>query len=149
VSGIFEEKVCETDEESVCAVNYLYDAFKSDFYKVTCVELCPVECQSVSYVASASYSDYPSREYYEVLKNNPILMKLNGNTNENLTLEILRESVACVYFYFGELKYTEIKEFPSISIISLVSNIGKLFYENSNRIKFEKSFFMNAKIKVS
>jgi hypothetical protein len=58
------------------------------------------------------------------LKQNPVLLENNGMINDNLTFEVVKESVACVYVFFGELKYTEINENPSLSFIGLLSNIG-------------------------
>jgi hypothetical protein len=45
-------------------------------------------------------------------------------SSENITYDMVSENVACVYIYFNELKYTQIYEFPSISPISLISNLG-------------------------
>jgi len=86
---------------------------------------CPVECDSVLYEASHEYSiisDY--------LKIYPI-----RNLTErfaNYTIDSISQNLSILNFNYERMEYTQIKEMPRTTIVSLIGELGGTVGKNSN-----------------
>ena len=98
-----------------------------------CLKQCPHECNSVTYSQRVSFSEYPSRNYMEFLiKNNVYLSNVlfppdqhDPNTTSRFDdLVLARDSLAKIFVYFDEIKYTKISEEISVTFFDLIANIG-------------------------
>ena len=94
--------------------NYSFDQFW-DFYsnfvsgknKKICTPLCPLECDSIKYDTSISFTKFSDNEYLA-------LYDINGTTDNLISIDI----------YYENLEYTSINQLPKMDIIDLISNIG-------------------------
>lgn len=91
-----------------------------------CFDLCPYECESISFDLSISYTQFHSQLYYQnTLKNNENLVDIFGvNSTDEITYELFSSQVLAMFIYFNKIATTEISETPSVSIASLLANIG-------------------------
>jgi len=113
-----------------CSLQYQLWTNGNDTCDTTCVEnivgtfdytkeckSCPVECDSVSYEASHEYSiisDY--------LKIYPI-----RNLTErfaNYTIDSISQNLSILNFNYERMEYTQIKEIPRTTIVSLIGELG-------------------------
>lgn len=105
------------------------------FNLTDCLDSCPHECRAESYDLSTSYSEYPSRVYFDKLRrgvlaplfsiNSSSLSHQQQNDNEELfQLKMARRSLTRVFVYFDEIKYTQITETPTMCFVDLVANVG-------------------------
>jgi hypothetical protein len=93
---------------------YSFDGFW-DFYsrfvrgenKRVCTPLCPLECDSIKYDTSISFTKFSDNEYLA-------LFELNGSVDNLISIDI----------YYENLEYTSINQLPKMDIIDLISNIG-------------------------
>ena len=84
--------------------------------------LSPLECDSVSYVLSTSYSDIPAPASIPLYSNvSKIRYKFPG---QNLTYELLKKNFMFLNVFYEETKYLAITEQESMSWIDCTSNIG-------------------------
>ena len=92
---------------------------------IECNKYCPLECYSISYELTSSFSSYPTRNYAKksLLNNTIITSKFQ---NETLTYDLLKESVLSLNIYYDKLTYTGIKKDTKTELIDLISNIGGL-----------------------
>ena len=67
---------------------------------------------------------FPSRQYAELLKLNPVIINNFAFENESLSYENLKESLVCFNVFFNRLQYTEITESAKTSPLDLISSIG-------------------------
>ena len=86
---------------------------------------CPLECQSIKYDTRISSQNYPSREQYELFKENKNLVKNYTNLNLNVTTYTEYKK----YFYklnifYDSMEYTYVTLSPAITVGSLLSNLG-------------------------
>ena len=94
--------------------NYSFDQFW-DFYskfvrgenKKICTPLCPLECDSIKYDTSISFTKFSDNEYLA-------LYDINGTIDNLISIDI----------YYENLEYTSINQLPKMDIIDLISNIG-------------------------
>lgn len=94
------------------------------FLSSQCSDLCPQECQTVSFDVSVSYFDFPTYLMYKgILMNNEQTLKKFFKT-DNITHEMFSNSLAAVNIHFNEIKITEMEEFAAMSFVELVSNVG-------------------------
>lgn len=85
-----------------------------------CNEMCPIECDSVSYETSVSYTQWPTYNSWLNAKQNNVSKFLE----KNMDFELVRKSFASVSIKFKNIKYTEITETPSMLFPDLVAAIG-------------------------
>ena len=84
-----------------------------------CIQLCPSECNSISYSVSTSFSSLNvNDQFLNMIKN------YFKNSWPVLTLEDIRKNYYYLNIYYSDLKYTNISEKPMSSIFDIVSNIG-------------------------
>lgn len=124
--GIYRQKLCLNR----CAVNRSlssnllldYESFKqnptdinnhfnSEEYK-KCLEMCPMECESVNYRTSVNIADYSNDNYLKMLF-----------TTRNRT-QVVKNNVLLVNLYFETITYTQIKEIAEMPFSNLLANIG-------------------------
>ncbi len=105
-----------------CYVNtYHYVFFSNDFIDSQCVPLCPLECERTEFDKSVSFNAYPTPYYeFQLLQSG----NLKGVYDPSEYSQPLRNNIAYLKIYFDSLSYTMITESPSISLITLISNIG-------------------------
>jgi hypothetical protein len=93
---------------------YTFDGFW-DFYsnfvrgenKKVCTPLCPLECDSIKYDISISFTKFSSNEFLS-------LYEINVNVNNLISIDI----------YYENLEYTNISQLPKMDLFDLISNIG-------------------------
>jgi hypothetical protein len=82
--------------------------------------LCPYECDSEIYSFESLHSNFPSDSYLQLIKRHPVVVSKFANQTD----ELVKSSVLRVLIYFNDLRYTQITESPSMTFLTLVSNIG-------------------------
>jgi hypothetical protein len=93
---------------------YAFDGFW-DFYsrfvrgenKKVCIPLCPLECDSIKYDTSISFTKFSENEFFA-------LFEVNGSVDNLISIDI----------YYENLEYTSINQLPKMDIFDLISNIG-------------------------
>jgi hypothetical protein len=102
---------------------YLFDVYykiiKDNIHK-KCLHECPIECDSIRYDISASFSKFEVKPAIEIIK--AIKFKVNP-IFENLTSADLNDLVFASVFY-NDLEYTSISQLPKMDFFDLISNIG-------------------------
>lgn len=93
----------------------LQDAFASD--RLGCFTKCRKPCSVTSYQLSAGYSRWPS------VKSQDWIFQMLSLQN-NYTVKNKRNGVAKLNIYFEELKYKTSSESPSVTMVTLLSNLG-------------------------
>lgn len=106
-----EHKYCKYDD--VC-LNRVYEETFKNLDKI-CYEKCPLECEKISYLKTISSTKLGNDEWMKYYQ--------EFYTLENSSVS---QELAVVNIYYESLAYTEITEAPTVSEISLLSNIGGL-----------------------
>jgi hypothetical protein len=115
---------CLNESQSSCSDNLFYEMYEQDQIAF-CTNICKAECTSISYDISSSYADFPSKKYYESLRENELIKKNFANEGiQNFTFEDLKSKMTSLRVYFSELSYTMISENEKMNIVDLLSNIG-------------------------
>ena len=112
---------CLNKTQIQCANKINADFIDSDIKK-NCELYCPLECNSILLEFSATTSNFPSKEYGELLKNFDIMKKNLGSSSINFD-EITKNSLA-LNIYFNDLEYTQIEETEKNDIVDLVANVS-------------------------
>ena len=107
---------CENQKNSDCWFNEI-SKFNNGEYNGYCSSQCPLECDSLEFDFSYSVSEFPSKEFYEKVK-------FYKESVKNLTYDDFKQRVLSISVYYPQLKYTEITEMPSTSLIDYLANIG-------------------------
>ena len=84
-----------------------YSKFVRGENKKICTPLCPLECDTIKYDTSISFTKFSENEYFA-------LFDLNGSVNNLISIDI----------YYENLEYTSIIQLPKMDIFDLISNIG-------------------------
>jgi hypothetical protein len=82
-----------------------YSKIKNKIEQV-CTPMCPLECDSIKYDASISFTKFSNEEF-------EALFRVNGS-----------QSVTSIDIYYENLEYTSISQLPKMNVIDLISNIG-------------------------
>lgn len=93
----------------------LQDAFSSD--RLGCFTKCRKPCSVTSYQLSAGYSRWPS-----VTSQDWVFQMLS--LQNNYTIKNKRNGVAKLNIFFKELNYKTNSESPSVTMVTLLSNLG-------------------------
>ena len=93
----------------------LQDAFSSD--RLGCFTKCRKPCSVTTYKLSAGYSRWPS-----VTSQDWVFQMLSRQNN--YTIKNKRNGVAKVNIFFKELNYKTNSESPSVTMVTLLSNLG-------------------------
>jgi len=91
----------------------------------SCLEQCPLECESVTYVAQLSSLDYPSSTLYTYLANNSEYLKsFLSSTGKNFSTDTAASYLVSINIFFPFTEYKEISLEPKLHLFELVSQIG-------------------------
>ena len=87
---------------------------------------CPLECDSIQYGTRISSQNYPSKEQYELFKNNASLVNYY---TKNLNLNVTTYTEYKKYFYklnifYDSMEYTYVTLSPAVTVVGLLSNLG-------------------------
>mgnify|MGYP001810049906 CR=1 FL=1 len=108
---------CKNSTQRDCLVRRSYEA-QCD------ANQCPLECESApSYDVHFSFDIYPNPSMeYAWLKEHWVIRK--HFTEEELTYENVRQSVAHVRFSFADIEYTVVEEVASKTLVELLADMG-------------------------
>jgi len=84
-----------------------YSNFIKDEVKKVCTPFCPLECDSIKYDTSISFTKFSKNEFKS-------LFELNGSVDTLIWIDI----------YYENLEYTSISQLPKMNVLDLISNIG-------------------------
>jgi len=105
--------------------NYLTEVLNFDTEKYCPVNLCPLECDTVSYDLSKSLMYYNEVYHKIALENYKNLTQIILGLN--LTLKEISRRLVGVYIYYDKLSFTQISQIPKTSPWDLVSSLGGSF----------------------
>lgn len=111
----------DLDDFNCIGKNFAY--FFSQNVKTVCSSECPLECDSISYAVSVSYSNYPTMAYTNYLKNNS-LFRSKFSKDANITYDMLKRNILAVNIFYESLSYKHILELVKTEFVDLISNIG-------------------------
>ena len=113
------------DSVQVYCSNDIYMKFLTKNGTQFCSKFCPLECESMSFQITTSFTNYPTKQYADkYLINNPnIKSKFD---NDSLNYDMIKKSTLSLNIYYEQLSYTEINQKAKTEIVDLVSNIGGL-----------------------
>jgi hypothetical protein len=113
---------CLNSEELACAQRVFNNLNK---FSDDCSINCPNSCFSINFDYFTSISDFPTRRYFSILKNNNIVKKQLENENiSNLTYEAMKERVLSFNIFFNKLVYTKISETEKVRLVDMIAGIG-------------------------
>ena len=114
---------CMNSKQTECSTR-IWKLFLASNFNTICSSICPLECDSMTYRFSLSFSDYPNKLYSQKLINNPILA--SKFPNNSISYNQIKRSVVSMNVYYNELSYTLISQQPKMQLFDLISNIGGL-----------------------
>ena len=82
-----------------------------------CALECPLECDYIKYDLSYSTIAYPTKEYFDGLKN-------ESKTYKNTSFEEFQGTHLYLNLFFASKEYTEIREVPKLTEVDLISLLG-------------------------
>ena len=88
-----------------------------------CTPYCPLECDSMIFQITTTSTGYPSLQYATKYLMNNSLIK-SKFPNENLTYDLIKQSVLSLNVFYGDLAYIEYNQRPKTTFADLISNIG-------------------------
>jgi hypothetical protein len=117
---------CLSFQQFACGYNASFELKpKSDD---TCKGLCPLECKTIDFELSTSHDAFPAPGIYtQSLRDCAELQSTFWGVNADLAgmpYEELANSLACVYLYYEDMKFTSIVEEPTISVVQSLANVG-------------------------
>ena len=112
-SQLYNATPCLNSSQLDCAEDIYLNFWNMKTYSYS--SECPLECDFVDFDFTYSASDYDAYGLYTLL---------NGVKPTNDELNSFKNKVVSINVYFSELRYTEITETPSTSLIDLLANIG-------------------------
>lgn len=92
-----------------------------------CFDLCPYECETVSFDLSTSYAQFPSNLLYGYLiqqESYRLADLFQVNSSREISHEMLASRTLGVYIYFDKIATTEITESASVTVANLFADIG-------------------------
>lgn len=107
-----------------CDNRSIFEKIKEcEFNLEECYRLCPFACETSRYELTITYSEFPSKSFYQELIKEKKLDKYLNETR-NFTYEMVKQSLISLFIYFDRLDFTEIREHENYKISNLISNIG-------------------------
>ena len=117
------------NKTQLACLNRIYAKISSnlDFYSSECQqESCPLECDSYAYNTKVASLEFPSLEFYNLLKSNATT--INQIQNEYgvdiSSYDLYRQYFYSLNFYYSTSSYTYISQSPQMTLINLLSNLG-------------------------
>ena len=114
---------CEINAEIECKDNII--ANFSTNYKSNldyCIKSCPYDCTSIEYNVVSHRSLYPNKYYAE-----NILSFFAKERGLNLSAENIYNAFVKLNIYYDSMQYTSYVESPSVTLQSLIANVGGYF----------------------
>lgn len=109
-------KPCFTNQQNLCQKIIFADLFVDGNVEIECNQYCPLECNSVIYEFTSSFSSYPTKSYArKALLNDSIIT--SKFINETITYDLLKQSVLSLNVYYDKLTYTEITKDAKTELI--------------------------------
>ena len=110
--------ICQTNQ----AINYQQN---QSVYISKYSPSCPLECDSIQYDTRISSQNYPSKEQYDLFKQDAIIY--NYHTSQGLNMTTYSEYKK-YYFkinvFYESMDYTYVILSPKITLVDLLSNLG-------------------------
>jgi hypothetical protein len=104
-----DTRPCLTVDESDC-----YTRIYLNFDPANCtLDFCPLECQSIDYDLTVSSVITPTLNDFNLVK-----------SSSSLSFEEYRTQSVSFYVYYSRLEYTLIEVSPSMTLASLIANLG-------------------------
>jgi hypothetical protein len=124
-SGLFSLQNFTKCQDLKCADRFFYENYTQDnFVHNYCLPLCPLECNQTEIKTPFTFNHLSGDIYLESLKRKIILIRDFSIDQENLNLDIVKESIVRVNIFYDSLSYTMSTESPKMDVVSLLSNIG-------------------------
>jgi hypothetical protein len=92
-----------------------------------CNHWCPQECLTIAYDYTTDSVSFPDALFAEVIKANPAVQARFADVGYPLgdvSYSDLANSLACFYIYFTDMKYTNIEESETMTVVDLFAYIG-------------------------
>ena len=83
--------------------------------KKNCELYCPLECKSILLEFSATTSNFPSKEYGELLKNFDIMKNNLGSSS--ISFDEITKNILALNIYFNDLEYTQMKRMRKMILL--------------------------------
>ena len=84
---------------------------------------CPIECHYEYFTTSTSFSEFPTKQYFNYIKNSTLIRSKLG---DEATYQDVKESVVRIEIFNEDLTETVVNENAKTAIRDLVSSIGGL-----------------------
>jgi hypothetical protein len=113
---------CQTDSQSLCAMNGLWNGEFSKSSILNCIPQCPLECNSTEYDFSVTSQTLAGLKYMSLIQQSQIL-----SSDFNMTpISELTSSNKFVQLsiYYDSLSYTSSVDTPTMGIVSLLGSVG-------------------------
>ena len=108
-----------------CSLFTWYEFLEKDYISKSCILQCPLECYSINYEITTSFTSYHTYNYaLNSLMKNPVIR--SKFQNETLTFDLIKQSVLLLNVYYDKLAYTQISKDAKFELVDLVSGIGGL-----------------------
>ena len=91
-----------------------------------CSNQCLLECESIKYEISTSFSKFPSDEYTNLFLNNSKI-KAFFPSNYNITTKDIQDNLIHFKVFNRDSKFTQITQIPNTNLFEFISNIGGIF----------------------
>jgi hypothetical protein len=116
---------CLGFHEFSCLTNVWLSFISNDYINKNCIQYCPLECYSINYQITTTFSNYPTKNYaLNSLMTNPMIT--SKFSNETLTYDLIKQSVLSLNVYYDQLSYTKISKEAKLNLVDLISGIGGL-----------------------
>jgi hypothetical protein len=107
--NFFNDQICKTKEDIKCMESFFS---KFDHLYIQICD-CPLECYTISYKLSTSFSTFPTSGYSELY-----------NRSYNMPVYDLKEVLLSLNIFFDDFRFTMIDEKSKTDWTDLLSNIG-------------------------
>jgi hypothetical protein len=114
-------KICLTKEDVEC-LSLLYSNFSEGYSEINECD-CPLECNSYNFRYYTSFTEFPDSLYGEKIYNYSQIGFANKFEYADIDKR-LKRNVLKINIFYDKLSYTQTIESPSVSFVSLVSDIG-------------------------
>jgi len=116
---------CIEIQQLSCFVITWQSFISNDYINKNCIQYCPLECNSINYQITTTFSNYPTKNYaLNSLMTNPMIT--SKFSNETLTYDLIKQSVLSLNVYYDQLSYTKISKEAKLNLVDLISGIGGL-----------------------
>ncbi len=85
----------------------------------SCANYCPFECDSVNYLTSTSFSDYPSRTATKVLLDSSNHLANLLAQGGDIASEILKVNV-----FYESMSYEHLNDSAALTLVNLLGGLG-------------------------